>query len=114
MISSPELPDNPLVFVSETFTRQTGFEPNEVIGRNCRFLQGPGTDPRAVETIRAGLERRIAFQVDILNYRKDGTPFWNRLRIRPQYDLRHKLVYFIGCQNPIAEEEVEPLPVLSA
>jgi PAS domain S-box-containing protein len=114
VISNPELPDNPLVFVSEAFTEQTGFPADETLGRNCRFLQGPGTDPQAIYTIRIGLQRRIGFEVDLLNYRRDGSPFWNRLRIRPQYDLKHRLVFFIGCQNPIDESDVRPLPVLQA
>jgi PAS domain-containing protein len=114
VVSNPELPDNPLVFVSEAFTEQTGFGAGEALGRNCRFLQGPGTDPLAIEAIRIGLNRRLAFELDILNYRSDGAPFWNRLRIRPQYDLKHRLLFFVGCQNPIAERDVRPVPVLRA
>ena len=75
--------------------------PAEALGRNCRFLQGPETHPDAVELIRAGLRAQTRFTVDILNYRKNGSSFLNRLRIRPIFDEHGRVVYFIGAQNPI-------------
>ena len=101
VISDPSLPDNPMVFVSEEFERQTGYPAEEVIGRNCRFLQGRDTNPHAVEAIRQGLKAQTRFTIDILNYRKNGTPFVNRLRIRPIYDLEGRLMFFAGAQNPV-------------
>ena len=101
VVSNPSLPDNPLIYVSEEFERQTGYPVDEVIGRNCRFLQGPGTDPRAVEAIRAALAAKTTFTIDILNYRKDGTPFMNRLRIRPLFDDHGQLTYYVGAQTPL-------------
>jgi PAS domain S-box-containing protein len=101
VVSDPNLPDNPMVFVSEEFEAQTGYTVDEAIGRNCRFLQGPGTHPAAIDLIRAGLRARTRFTVDILNYRRDGTTFLNRLRIRPIFDERGEVLYFIGAQNPI-------------
>jgi PAS domain S-box-containing protein len=101
VISNPALPDNPIIFVSDEFETQTGYPPEEVLGRNCRFLQGPGTNPHAVEAIRQALQARTTFTIDILNYRKDGTPFMNRLRIRPLFDDRGALQYYVGAQNPI-------------
>jgi PAS domain S-box-containing protein len=101
VVSDPNLPDNPMIFVSEEFEAQTGYSPEESTGYNCRFLQGPDTDPAAVEAIRHALKARTRFTIDILNYRKDGTPFMNRLRIRPILDDRGALLYFIGAQNPI-------------
>lgn len=101
VISDPSLPDNPMVFVSEEFERQTGYPAEEVIGRNCRFLQGRDTNPHAVEAIRQGLKAQTRFTIDILNYRKNGTPFVNRLRIRPIYDLEGGLMFFAGAQNPV-------------
>ncbi len=92
--------------VSEEFEAQTGYPPEEVLGRNCRFLQGPETDPAAVAAIRQALAAESEITVDILNYRKDGTPFWNRLRIRPLFDERGKLGYFVGAQNPIGADDV--------
>jgi len=101
VISDPNLPDNPMIYVSEEFEHQTGYAAEEAVGRNCRFLQGPGTDPHAVEAIRHGLLARTPFTIDILNYRKDGTAFVNRLRIRPIFDDEGRLMYFAGAQNPV-------------
>lgn len=101
VITNPAHPDNPMIYVSEEFETQTGYSPDEALGRNCRFLQGPDTDPAAVERIRQGLARRETFSVDILNYRKSGAPFLNRLRIRPLFDGEGEFIYFAGVQNPI-------------
>lgn len=101
VVSDPNQPDNPMVFVSEEFEAQTGYTVEEALGRNCRFLQGPDTNPSAVDLIRAGLKARTRFTVDILNYRRDGTMFLNRLRIRPIFDERGEVIYFIGAQNPV-------------
>lgn len=101
VISNPMLPDNPMIYVSEAFERQTGYPAAEAIGRNCRFLQGPDTNLDAVQAIRHALAAQTSFTIDILNYKKDGTPFMNRLRIRPLFDEAGKLIYFVGAQNPI-------------
>ena len=83
VISDPSRLDNPLIFVSDEFERQTGYAAAEALGRNCRFLQGPDTDPAAVQAIREALAAQTEITVDLLNYRKDGQPFWNRLRHSP-------------------------------
>lgn len=101
VISDPSQPDNPMVFISDEFERQTGYSAEESLGRNCRFLQGPDTNPHAVEAIRQALRAETSFTIDILNYRKDGTPFVNRLRIRPIYDPEGRLLFFAGAQNPV-------------
>ena len=101
VISDPSAPDNPMVYVSEEFELQTGYTADEAIGRNCRFLQGPDTNPYAVEAIRQGLKAQTRFTIDILNYRKDQTPFMNRLRIRPIYDADGRLMFYAGAQNPV-------------
>ena len=101
VISNPWHRDNPMIYVSEEFEVQTGYSPEEALGRNCRFLQGPDTDPKAVEAIRAALEARTTFMIDIVNYRKSGERFVNRLRIRPLFDESGELLYFAGAQNPI-------------
>jgi PAS domain S-box-containing protein len=101
VFSDPSLPDNPMIYVSEEFERQTGYSASEAFGRNCRFLQGPDTSPNAVEAIRQALRARTVFSIDILNYRKNGTPFMNRLRIRPIFDERGELRFFVGAQNPV-------------
>lgn len=101
VFSDPSLPDNPMIFVSDEFEDQTGYSPEEAIGRNCRFLQGPDTNPHAIEAIRQGLNAETRFTIDILNYRKDGSSFLNRLRIRPVYDGDGNLMFFAGAQNPV-------------
>jgi PAS domain S-box-containing protein len=101
VIVNPHEPDQPMIYVSAAFETQTGYAPEEALGRNCRFLQGPETDPDDVEKIRAGLAARRPFTVDILNYRKSGEPFVNRLRIRPIFDENGALMYFVGAQNPL-------------
>ena len=101
VISDPKRPDNPMIYVSEEFEAQTGYAPDEAEGRNCRFLQGPDTDPHAVNAIREALKARTTFTIDILNYRKDGTSFMNRLRIRPLFDDQGELQYYVGAQNPV-------------
>ena len=111
VISDPSQPDGPIIFVSDEFERQTGYPPEEVLGRNCRFLQGPETDPKAIQAIRDALAAQTEITLDILNYRKDGTKFWNRLHIRPLFDGKGKLQYLAGAQNPIPEEEVRPFPI---
>jgi PAS domain S-box-containing protein len=111
VITNPALPDNPMIFVSDEFEVQTGYSPQEALGRNCRFLQGPETDQKAVDAIRRALETETPITVDILNYRKDGTKFWNRLRIRPLYGDDGKVMFYAGAQNPIDASEVRSSPL---
>ena len=101
VFSDPNAPDNPMIYVSEEFEAQTGYSPEEAVGYNCRFLQGPETNPHAIEAIRQGLRAETRFTIDILNYRKDGSAFVNRLRIRPIYDGHGSLMFFAGAQNPV-------------
>lgn len=111
VISDASYPDMPIVFMSDQFEEHTGYDESEVIGRNCRFLQGPETDPKTVQAIREAIAAQREITVDILNYKKDGTKFWNRLRIRPIAREGQKARYFVGFQNPISEEEVRTEPV---
>lgn len=111
VISDPSRPDNPMIYVTEAFEAQTGYPPEEVLGRNCRFLQGPETDPAAVQAIRDALAARTEITIDLVNYRKDGSKFWNRLRIRPLFDAKGRLQYYVGAQNPIPAEEVRHEPI---
>ena len=101
VFSDPNKQDNPMIFVSEEFEIQTGYSEEEAIGKNCRFLQGVETNQHAIEAIRQGLRAETRFTIDLLNYRKDGTPFLNRLRIRPIYDGQGKLLFYAGAQNPV-------------
>ena len=101
VITDPSLPGNPIIFVSDEFEKQTGYPPEEVLGRNCRFLQGPDTDPDSIDAISEALQSEGEITVDILNYRKDGSKFWNRLRIRPLYGEDGEILYYVGAQNPV-------------
>lgn len=111
VITDPALPDNPMIFVSEEFVKQTGYSPEDALGKNCRFLQGPKTNPLAVAAIRTALDSESELTIDILNYKKDGTEFWNRLRIRPLYGDDAEVLFFVGTQNPIPPEQVRKEPI---
>jgi PAS domain S-box-containing protein len=102
-ITDPRQPDNPLVWVNPSFTRVTGYEPDDAVGRNCRFLQGPATDARTVAGLRAALEERRTVTTTLLNYRKDGTAFWNQLSVSPVFDGDGELVSFVGVQTDVTE-----------
>lgn len=103
VLSDPRLPDNPIVFASPGFYKLTGYTSKEVLGRNCRFLQGPGTDPRGVEVIRKAIQTGADTTVCILNYKADGTPFWNQFFLASLRDSENNIVNFVGVQC-----EVEP------
>ncbi|MGR7024516.1 SpoIIE family protein phosphatase [Geodermatophilus sp. URMC 62] len=102
-ITDPRQPDDPLVWVNPSFTRITGYSYEESVGRNCRFLQGPATDPAAVAAIRTALHAREAVTVTLLNHRRDGTAFWNQLSISPVFDGDGELVSFVGVQTDVTE-----------
>ena len=100
-ISDPRLPDNPLVFVNPAFERTTGYSRDEAQGRNCRFLQGPDTDPADVQRIRDAIAAQEHVVVTLLNYRKDGTAFWNELSLSPVYDAAGELSHYVGIQADV-------------
>ena len=83
--TDPRLPDNPIEYATPAYCNMTGYAPEEIVGRSCLFLQGPDTDDRTVATILTALAKWRSATVDILNYRKDGTSFWNRMAIKPVF-----------------------------
>ena len=101
-ITDPTLPDNPIVFTNQAFSDLTGYDPDEVIGKNCRFLQGEETTPASIAAIRNVLECQTIDTVEILNYRKDGSTFLNALQVGPIFDDNGKLVFFFGSQLDIS------------
>ncbi|MBI3789649.1 MAG: GAF domain-containing protein [Gemmatimonadetes bacterium] len=101
IIADAQRPDLPVVFVSPSFEALTGYRADEVLGRNCRFLQGPGTDPAALAAVRTALGRGEPVTVELRNYRKDGSPFWNALAISPVRDADGVLTHFIGVQTDV-------------
>jgi sigma-B regulation protein RsbU (phosphoserine phosphatase) len=100
-IADARLPDQPLIYANDGFERMTGYTVDDVLGRNCRFLQGPLTDPNDVAAIRGALDSRRPCVVEILNYRKDGSTFWNRLSITPVQDASGEVTHFIGIQSDV-------------
>jgi PAS domain S-box-containing protein len=100
-IADPARPDCPIVFLNPAFSAITGYPPEEVLGRNCRFLQGRGSDPRAVARIRRALAAGRTVTVELVNYRRDGTRFWNELRIAPVPGPDGRAVAFIGIQHDV-------------
>jgi two-component system cell cycle sensor histidine kinase/response regulator CckA len=98
LFTDPTQPDNPIVYVNPAFERLTGYRAGEVIGKNCRLLQGPKTDPVAVGKLRRAVEQRRPAAVELLNYRADGTPFWNAVSIAPLHDDQGRVTNFVGVQ----------------
>ncbi len=108
VVSDPRLPDNPLIACNQAFMDLTGYGEDEIIGRNCRFLAGPGTEPWLTETIRQGVRDRKPIMVEILNYKKDGTPFRNAVVVAPIFDDDGELTYFFGSQVELEEDAKGP------
>jgi len=106
-ISDPSLPDNPIVYVSQGFLDLTGYTLDQVLGRNCRFLQGPGTDQAAVDVIRKGVREGTDTSVCLLNYKADGTPFWNQFFVAALRDAENNVVNFVGVQCEVSKAVVE-------
>ena len=104
-ISDPNQPDNPLIYVNRSFELMTGYSAEEVLGRNCRFLQGPEGEQPALDEVRAAVREGRDCQVLLRNYRKDGTLFWNELRLSPVHDYRGRCVNFVGVQNDVTERK---------
>ena len=104
-ISDPNQPDNPLIYVNRSFELMIGYSSEEVLGLNCRFLQGSDGDQPALAEVRAAIREERDCQVLLRNYRKDGTPFWNELRLSAVHDERGHLVNFVGVQNDVTERK---------
>ena len=102
--TDPHQDDNPIVAINSSFTRLTGYEEEEIVGRNCRFLQGRETDPAEVQRIRDCIAAREIGYFELLNRRKDGTPFWNALHVGPVFSEEGELLYFFGSQWDVSEK----------
>ena len=101
VISDPRLPDNPIVACNDAFCDLTGYPVEDVVGRNCRFLSGPATEPWLTEEIRRGVREHRPVLVEILNYKRNGQPFRNAVLVAPIYDEQDALLYFLGSQVEI-------------
>ena len=104
VITDPHQEDGPIVYASQGFLDLTGFERDEVLGRNCRFLQCEETDPAAVDKVREALASGQSVRIALLNRRKDGTRFWNDLSITPVRNLEGNIVNFVGVQHDITAQ----------
>lgn len=103
LITDPNQHDDPIIYASPGFERITGYSEQEVLGRNCRFLQGEGTTPEAATVIQEAIREGRECSVEILNYRKDGTEFWNALFVTPVRDEDHRLAYFVCVQADVTD-----------
>lgn len=103
VITDPSLHDNPIVFCNEAFQLLVGYEREDIIGRNCRFLQGVDTDPDTVSRLREAIKTGVAIDVDILNYRKDGSTFWNALYLSPVRNAEGEVQFFFASQMDVTE-----------
>lgn len=104
-IADASRPDYPIIYVNQGFVRMTGYQPEEAVGRNLRFLQGPETDSGTLRRVHEAIGQQQHIQTELLNYRKDGSTFWNRMSITPVFDERGKLTHYIGVQDDITFEK---------
>jgi len=94
-------PDTPIIYVNRGFEKLTGYTPDEVVGRNCRLLQGSDTDRAVVADIRRAMAAGAPYLTDLLNYKKNGDPFWNRLSLKPVRNELGELTHYVGIQSDI-------------
>jgi PAS domain S-box-containing protein len=104
VISDPRRPDNPIVECNDAFIALTGYGADEIIGHNCRFLTGPDTEVELSETLRAAIREQRPALVEILNYKKDGSPFRNAVLVAPIFGSEGRLEYFLGSQMEVGDD----------
>ena len=103
-LSDPDQEDNPIIYANEMFELMTGYDSEEIIGRNCRFLHGDDRDQEGLEEVRTAIRERKSVTVTLRNYRKDGEMFYNRFTIRPLFDREGHLRYFLGLQHDVSNQ----------
>ncbi|MFW5977756.1 MAG: bacterio-opsin activator domain-containing protein [Halohasta sp.] len=104
-IVDADRPDEPMIYINDAFERLTGYAKHRAVGLNCRFLQGEETDPEAVDVLRAAVETGESASVELLNYRKSGEPFWNRVDIAPVHDTDGEVSHYVGFQLDITDRK---------
>lgn len=114
LITDPRQPDNPIIFCNQAFVKLTGYSADELIGRNCRLLQGTDTDPDAVRRLREAVAAERDVALDILNYRKGGEPFWNALFVSPVRDTSGEVIYFFASQLDFTTIKAKELELAQA
>lgn len=113
-LADPDLDDCPIVYANKSFERLTGYSQDEIIGINCRFLQGEDRDQNARGLIKEAMKSHVQLEVTLRNYKKDGTLFHNHLKITPLFDSKGNVIYYLGVQYDItyqvnAENEINRL-----
>ena len=103
-LADPDLEDAPLVYANKAFERLTGYSQEEILGHNCRFLQGEERDQPARYEIQKAMEKHEAIEVTLRNYKKDGTLFFNKLKITPLFDRKQRVIYYLGVQYDITDK----------
>jgi len=104
VVAEQEGDENVLIYVNDAFERLTGYSADEILYRDCRFLQAGDRDQPALQEIRDALRERRPCRVVLRNYRKDGSLFWNELSITPVYSERDRLLYFVGIQKDVSAQ----------
>ncbi|MDP4552246.1 PAS domain-containing protein [Alkalihalobacillus macyae] len=105
VITDPELPDNPIVYTNRGFEDLSGYSSEEILGYNCRFLQGDDTDPQEIKKLRIAIKNKEKVKVEIKNYRKNGQAFWNELQVYPVYIESEHQTYFVGVQQDVTKRK---------
>lgn len=105
VITDPNKEDNPIIYVNKGFEEMTGYTLSDVVNKNCRFLQGERTECSNIETIRRGINEREPVKTELLNYKKDGTPFWNELSISPVWNESGEISHFIGILSDVTHRK---------
>jgi PAS domain S-box-containing protein len=113
-LSDPDQPDNPVVYANEAFELITGYDREEIVGRNCRFLQGEDREQEGIGKIEEAIRQVKPVTVTLRNYRKDGTLFYNRFTIRPLFDRQGRLIYYLGIQYDVTDQAEQELKRLNA
>jgi PAS domain S-box-containing protein len=103
-LADPDLEGAPIIYANKAFERLTGYSQEEIIGRNCRFLQGDDQDQEQRYQIAEALKNHEAVEVTLRNYRKDGTLFYNHLKIVPLFDKKQRVLYYLGVQYDITNQ----------
>ena len=113
-LTDPDMEDAPIVYANKAFEDMCGYPKNEIVGRNCRFLQGQDREQPEIDKLRAAIKKGEAIEVTLRNYRKNGELFYNRLDLKPLLEDRGNIVYYLGVQYDVtnqiqAQQEIESL-----
>lgn len=103
LITDERFPGHPVIYANDGFSKLTGYAIEEIIGKNLKLLQGPETDPQTVREIHQAIQAQRPYNGTLLNYRKDGTPFWNEMNIEPVFNEHGELVNYVGVQHDVSD-----------